>query len=158
MDSLSLGQIRWNRERFGLSMVNCNRQKFFIHAEKLLELCANPDYIVEVKMRDQKPNRAIGYYPGQVLGTVQREGDLFTIILYVSTPFKDISYDEKTEVLHHLLTTLHFTFAADDLERFRAVLEIMVRDRSLFDERSRAAEATPLDRDRLNALLAVPPA
>ena len=158
MDENSQIQLRWSRERFGLLMVNSHRQKFFMHAEKFLELLARSEYFVEVKLRDQKPNRAVGYYPGQVIGTVnQASGGCNSIVLHVSSPFKDIAYDEKAEEFVNILTTMKFTFPVPELALFKGVVEIMVRDRFQFDERLRAAEATPLDTKKLKGILLVPP-
>jgi hypothetical protein len=156
MNLLSQLQIRWNRERIGVLMVNSNRQKFFMFAEKFLELCTSEDPFIEVKLRDQKPNKAVGYYPGQVLGSATEADGLCTITFYVSNPHKNIALNNKTRSFDNILTSLKFTFVADELEHFKEVLDIMVRDRSLFDERLRAAEATPLNHEQLRGLFAIP--
>lgn len=156
-NNLSLIQVRWSGERLGVMMVNQHRQKFFMYGEKFLDLFTNRDYFIEVKLRDRQPNVAIGYYPGQILGTVNQCGELYTIVLHVSDPFSNISFDKRTETFVHVINTLKFTFAVNELEHFTSVMEIMIRDRSQFDERLRAAEAIPLDSKNLKGPLLVPP-
>ena len=156
MNTLSQIQIRWNRERFGIMMVNSDRQKFYMYAEKFLELCTSEEPFIEVKLRDQKPNKAVGYYPGQVLGSVAENGGRCTITFYISTPHKNITLNAKTNAYDNILTTMKFAFVVAELEHFKEVVEIMLRDRSLFDERLRAAEATPLNHEQLRGLFTVP--
>ena len=153
-NGLSLMQIRWSGERFGVMLLNEHRQRFFMYAEKFLELITRPREDIEIKMRDRRPNRATGYYAGQVLGRICHDNDRFTMVLHVSYPDHDLTYDPEKEIFTHLITTMQFTFMTTELEQFRSVVEIMARDRSIFEERLRAAEATPLKKRNLRE---VPP-
>lgn len=156
-NGLSLMQIRWSGERFGVMLLNEHRQRFFMYAEKFLELFSRPGEYIEIKLRDRRPNRAIGYYAGQVCGRINQDNDRVTIVLQVSDPYHDLTSDDEQETFKHIITSLQFTFLATELEQFRSVVTIMARDRALFDERLRAAEATPLKTRRPRETLPVTP-
>ncbi|MBJ6799730.1 hypothetical protein [Geomonas propionica] len=145
MSEHATAQIRWYQNRLGLLMVNEHRQRFFIFAEKLLALFAEPGRCKEIKLRDRKPGRASGYYPGQVLGVLALQGTNYTLTLYVGYPNENIPFTPETGFAPlEYLTRLQFCFPQGELETFRCAVEIMLAQGRVFEERLQAAEATPL--------------
>ncbi len=153
MNDRSYAQIRWRQNRLGLLMTNVCRQRFFIYAEKLSALFKEPGCYKEVKIRDRKPGRAIGYYAGQVLGILAPHGDGYQITLIVGDPLQNIDYDPKIDQAPlDYLTEMRFNFPISELTLFNNTLEIMHVQTQQFDEYITAAEATPLESKRKNII------
>lgn len=144
MNARSLAQVRWQQDRLGLLMVNDQRDRFFLHGDKLLELFARTDEYLVVKLRHRRPVQAIGSYPGQIMGSLNYEGETTRITLYVGEAFRDIGYNEATGKLRHYLTTQTHVFDRAELEAYRQVIQTMVSQHTVFDDLLRGAEATQL--------------
>jgi len=146
MADRSYAQIRWQQDRFGLLLVNSRRERFFLYADKLQELCDRDDNYVILKLRDRKPSRAIGYYPGQVVGTIDRKNASVVISLYISEPYSDVKFKETAEFMepniYHVAQV--FTFPYDEFEIFKNALDTMLEQERLFSNELRSAEMTPL--------------
>lgn len=152
MTERSFAQIRWQQERLGLLMVNDRHERFFLHGAKLMELFdrqvtgRNPlpeDFLI-VKQRDRRPNRAIGYYGGEVRGILMENGDTCTLTLYVGEPYRSFGFDVIRHELTDLLATLRFTFPLSEIRGYSDCILLMLQQKDTFDERLHAAEATPL--------------
>lgn len=139
-------QIRWQQDRFGLLMVNANREKFFLFADKLQELYDHADLYHVLKLRDRKPGRAIGYYAGQVIGTLDKGEETIKIRLYISDPYRDVTFktvDDCAEPdVYHVGQV--FTFPKKEFLRFKDALITMLEQAQQFSDDLRAAEMTPL--------------
>lgn len=148
MADRSFAQIRWQQDRFGLLMVNSGREKFFLLADKLQEMFERDDDFVVLKLRDRKPGRSIGYYPGQVVGTIDKTEETVKVRLYISEPYRDVIF--KTEggfiepETYHIVQV--FTFPYKEFMRFKRVLDTMLQQEAFFRDQLRAAEMTPLIR------------
>lgn len=152
MTERSFAQIRWQQERLGLLLVNDRHERFFLHGGKLLELFArqvtdrNPlpeDYLI-VKQRDRRPNKAIGYYGGEVRGILKESGDTCILTFYVGEPYRPFSFDVNCHELADYLTVLRFAFPLSEMKGYRESITLMLQQKVIFDERLQAAEATPL--------------
>lgn len=150
MGDRSYAQIRWQQDRFGLLLVNSRREKFFLYADKLQELYDRADEYVVLKLRDRKPGRAIGYYPGQVIGTLDKGRDAIKIRLYISEPYRDVVFTTEGGTVEP--ETFHiaqvFTFPKAEFECYKRSLDTMLQQTLHFNEQLRAAETTPLTMQR----------
>ena len=144
MTDRSYAQIRWQNDRLGLLVVNTSNERFFIHAEKLQELFNRQEEYTVVKQRDRKPSRAIGYYAGQVYGTLDQEGEEYQVTLYIGNPYEDIGFDMKACLPKGYLLVQKYTFPKAELARFKRVMADMLEQKQDFDNALSAAEATPL--------------
>lgn len=143
MTGRSYAQIRWQGDRLGLLMVNTSREKFFIHAEKLDLMLAHGDEYVIIKERDRKPGRAIGYYPGMIMGSYAIQDGSYHVTLYVGEPYRDIGYDKKTGELTHWITVMEFELPCEEMTKYREVMALMTDQLETFDARLEEAEVTP---------------
>lgn len=125
-------------------LVNEHHQRFFMFAEKLMALFADPGGVKEVKVRDRQPNRAAGYYPGQVLGSLTRQGGNVTIILVVGEPYFNLVLPNGGGLPEEYFLKMAFTFPKRDLTLLHDTADLMLSQRAEFEERLQAAEATPL--------------
>lgn len=152
MTERSYAQIRWQQEQFGLLLVNASRERFFIRADKLQKMCEYDGVPLVLKLRDRKPGRAIGYYPGQVIGIIGRENSSIVIRLYISEPYKDVIFkappDDMIPESYHVAQI--FTFPEDEFESFIVALDTMIDQAAHFNEQLRAAEMTPLKQQRMS--------
>ena len=146
MTERSYAQIRLQQDRFGLLMVNALREKFFLFADKLKLLYADDAHFHVLKLRDRKPGRAIGYYPGQVIGTVDKDEEFIKITIYISEANCDVTFIdvEGAEVPGVYLTSHVFTFPRKEFVRFKNILDVMLDQAQEFSEMLRAAEMTRL--------------
>lgn len=146
MAERSYAQLRWQQDRFGLLLINSRREKFFLYADKLCELYAHQDEYLVLKLRDRKPGRAIGYYPGQVVGTLDESETSIEIHLYVSEPYRDVGFKKEggTEEPETFHVDFIFTFPLKEFLRFKRVIDTMLEQEREFTEQLRAAEMTPL--------------
>jgi len=143
MTGRSYAQIRWQSDRLGLLMVNANREKFFIHAEKLELMLTHGDEYVIIKERDRKPGRAIGYYPGMIMGSYTILDGSYHFTLYVGEPYRDIGYDKRTSELTHWIAIMEFQLPCDEVTKYQEVIGLMTGQRATFEARLEEAEATP---------------
>jgi hypothetical protein len=146
MADRSYAQIRWQQERFGLLLVNSRNEKFFLYADKLQKLFDRDDEYVVLKLRDRKPSRAIGYYPGQVIGTLDKTAEKISICLYISEPYSDVKFlnDGGAVTPDEFHVEQLFTFPLKEFMRFKTIIDTMLEQAQFFSEQLRAAEMTPL--------------
>ena len=150
MTERSYAQIRMQQDRFGLLMVNARRERFFLFADKLQLLYDEDDRYHVLKLRDRKPGRAIGYYAGQVAGTVDKGERIIRIRLYISDPYHDVTFKEADGCQDPdvYLTSQVFTFPKEEFERFKTIIDVMLEQAQVFTKELRAAEMTPLTNRR----------
>ena len=146
MSDRSYAQIRWQQDRFGLLLVNAHREKYFLYAEKLQELYEHDDLYHVLKLRDRKPSKAIGYYPGQVIGSLDKAEETITIRLFISEPYRDVIFKKDSDSFepetYHVAQV--FTFPKNEFVRFKKLLDVMLEQAQQFGDELRAAEMTPL--------------
>lgn len=143
MTGRSYAQIRWQKSKLGLLMVNPSREKFFIHAEKLVWMFNHRDEFLVVKERDRVLSRAVGYYPGMVMGTLDHQDTSYRVTLYIGEPYRDIGYNKETSQLTHFMHTMEYLFPCDELTKYHEVISIMTSQQATFEESLDEAEATP---------------
>lgn len=144
MEDRSYAQIRWQQNRFGLLLVNTCGEKFFLYADKLQELYDNQNDLRVLKLRDRKPSRAIGYYPGQVVGTIDMTDESVLIRLYIGEPYRDLKIDPDIDEPADFLVAPRFLFPVQEFMRFKRTLDIMLEQERIFSDQIRTAEMTPL--------------
>ncbi|MBC7949014.1 MAG: hypothetical protein H7Y42_14105 [Chitinophagaceae bacterium] len=144
MSTQSFAQIRWHQERLGLMLVNHQRDKFFLHADKLLELHQRPDEYLTVKFRDRKPGRAIGYHGGEIWGNLSADSDQFTLTLYLWPLSQNAGFDPVHGVPVGFIATQKYTLPVDELHTYISAITSMLAQKQGFEELYRAAEATPI--------------
>jgi hypothetical protein len=146
MSDRSYAQIRWHQDRIGLMMVNNRREKFFLLGEKLQDLYARQDEYLVVKLRDRRSSRAIGYYPGQVVATLDSGRSTVKIRLYISEPHRDVLFKTEDDVVEP--DTFHveqvYSFPASEFDAYKKAIDTMLEQAQLFTDQLRAAEMTPL--------------
>jgi len=143
MTDKSLCQIRWSNNRLGLMLVNPERQRFFIYVEKFLMLF-DPGGLVEVKLRDRRPGRAVGYYPGQVIGRLTIQGENALITLIIGEPYHNLFTPADGGLPEDFLVKMTFVFPISEMTTIKEAIDLMSGQMSEFDDRIQAAEATPL--------------
>lgn len=137
------GQLRWQNHRLGLMMTNSCNQRFFLYMEKLQELTDDEGVVKEVKLRDRHPQRAVGYYPGQVVGKLSSSDQSVTITLIAGTPTENLELINN-DLPEDYLARMIFIFPRSDFAILIAAGRLMLSQREVFDDRLSAAEATPL--------------
>lgn len=139
-------QIRWNKDRFGLMLVNAKRDHFFLMAEKLQDLYDHQDEYRVVKLRDRRPNKASGYYPGQVMGTLELTRETATIWLFIGEPHRDIEFDEdvdgSTPDLYHVRQK--YTLPRKEFDIYKKAIDLMMEQEQEFIGQYNTAVMTPL--------------
>lgn len=158
MSLKSFAQIRWHQERLGLMLVNPQRDKFFLHADKLLELHQRPDEYLTVKYRDRKPGRAIGYHGGEIWGNLYSDSDQFTLTLYLWPLAQNARFDLVQCVPVDFIAIQTYTLPVDELHTYISAITTMLAQKQGFEELFRAAEATPISTNtfRKNPVKLVP--
>lgn len=144
MTDRALAQLRWHNGRLGVMLVNEHNQRFFMFAEKLMALVAEPGGVKEVKVRDRQPNRAAGYYPGQVLGSLTHQGGNVTISLVVGEPYFNLVLPDGGGLPEEYFLKMAFTFPKRDITLLHDSANLMLSQLAEFEARLQSAEATPL--------------
>ncbi len=137
-------QIRWHQDRLGLLLVNHERQKFFLHADKLLELRRGTDYYPVIKFRDRNPSRAIAYHGGEIRGNLSEEGERAILTLYLFPLYQDCRDDPFQGVPSGFMAIQTYNIPTKELNAHLNAIHIMTAQRQQFDDLLRAAEATPI--------------
>lgn len=150
MTDRAYAQIRWFQDRFGLMMINSRRERFFLYADKLQVLYDRNECYHVLKLRDRKPGRSAGYYPGQVIGRLDKLEGNIRIRLYISDPYRDVVFKmvdglEEPECYDFGQV---FTFPLHEFESFRNALNTMLYQAQEFSTSLRAAEMTPMQQRR----------
>lgn len=140
----SFAQIRWHQDRLGLMLVNQERDKFFLHADKLLELHNRQDEYLTVKFRDRNPKRAIGYHGGEILGNLCEEGEVAILTLYLWPLYQNVGFDLSQGLPTGFIATQTYTFPIEELHTYITAISTMIGQKQEFEELLRAAEATPI--------------
>ena len=140
----ALGQLRWHNGRLGLMLVNPHRQRFFLYAEKLLMMAANPGGVIEAKVRDRNPDKAIGYYPGQVVGTLTYQGEEAILTLVVGEPYRNLELPADGSLPDSYHVKMLFTFAERELNLLKDAISLMQKQRDDFADLLQGAEGVPL--------------
>jgi len=155
MAERSYAQIRWQQEQFGLLMVNASNEKFFVRADKLQRMCEEVGQPLVLKLRDRKPSKAIGYYPGQVIGVIERENSSVVIKLYISEPYNDVIFkdppDDKIPESYHVAQV--FAIPEAEFESFMETIYTMLEQAVDFNKHLRAAEMKPLKQHKRGIVL-----
>lgn len=145
-------QIRWHQDRLGLLLVNHERDRFFLHADKLLELHKRPDEYLTVKFRDRKPGRAIGYHGGEIWGNLSEEGERTILEFHLFPLYQDGRYDPVQGVPVGFIAVQTYILPTKELHTYLNAITIMMAQRQQFDDLLRAAEATPITTNVLKLL------
>lgn len=153
MSTQSFAQIRWHQDRLGLMLVNHQRDKFFLHADKLLELHHRPDEYLTVKFRDRKPGRAIGYHGGEIWGNLCTDSNQFTLTLYLWPLSQNAGFDPVQGVPVGFIATQTYTLPVDELLTYISAVTSMLAHKQGFEELFRAAEATPISTNTFRRIL-----
>lgn len=143
MAGRAYAQIRWQQEQLGLLLVNDRNERFFLFAEKLLELDARRGEPLVVKLRNRRPGSAVGYYGGQVVGKLEQEGQTSRVTLYIGDPYQDLRLNAKGQPTGWI-KSLEFGVPNSEMETFVQALTIMVAQQNKVVSALRSAEATPL--------------
>ena len=145
MSGRSYAQIRWNQNQLGLILVNQDCERFFLRAEKLQDLFTHEGNPRVIKLRDRKPGRASGYYPGQVVGYFDKNEREAVIRLYISEPYRDIVLNGDGEP-ESFLVVERYTYPLVEFIEFKRVIDTMVKQEGGVADLLRTAEMTPLAR------------
>lgn len=143
MAGRAYAQIRWQQDQLGLLLVNDRNERFFLFADKLLELDARRGECLVVKLRNRRPGSAIGYYSGQVAGKLEQEGQTSRITLFIGDPYQDIKLSADGQPTGWI-KSLEFCVPNSEMEPFVKALSIMVGQQRDVEAAHRSAEATPL--------------
>lgn len=144
MSFQTLAQIRWYQDRLGLMLVNDQRDRFFLRAEKLVELYNRPDEYLTVKLRDRKPGRAIGYHGGEVVGNMYRDGGQYILTMYLWPLMQNVKFDHDQGVPVGFISTQTYILPSDEMNAYINAITFMLNRKLEFEDLIRAAEATPI--------------
>lgn len=125
-------------------LANARHQRFFLYVEKLLLMAANPGGVIEAKVRDRNPDKAIGYYPGQVVGTLTYLADKAVITLVVGEPYHNLDLPADGSLPDRYHVKMIFPFAASELTLLKDSISLMHKQRDEFGDLLQGAEGTPL--------------
>lgn len=125
-------------------LANARHQRFFLYAEKLLLMAANPGGVIEAKVRDRNPDRAIGYYPGQVVGALTYQGEEAIITLVVGEAYHNLELPADGSLPDRYHVKMIFPFTASELTLLKDTLSLMQKQRDEFNDLLQGAEGVPL--------------
>ena len=139
MSDMAENRSSWNIDRgkrpLGLELVNPKGQLFFIYAEKFVALHRHPGEYVRVKNKDNHPEAAVYYYPGEIYGRLEYlEGEFCRISLYIGYAGQVIVHDKATDHLVDLHSEQHHLIPASEVSSLAHVLACMYVQRERFNE------------------------
>ena len=137
----SYGRINWNNNRLGLLLVSPSH-RFFIFAEPLLAMAHDPGVLKIVKRRNKRPETAVGYHPGAIVGRLDHSDGWARIRLYFGEVGQDIEKEEDGRLLNVVVHREYF-LPTRDLDELLPAIELMLFQREGFNELSMLADTVP---------------
>jgi len=142
MPARSFAQIVWRRQRLGLEVVNPGLQSDFLFADVLRQVCKAPGSLKLVKHRDRRPERAIGYHPGEVWARYDATGDTAKVTVYLWPLVQKKALDPETgepiDCIAH-----QYLFPLKEFLTFIQVMNDMLDQRDQFDALQLSFATTP---------------
>lgn len=139
----SYAQIIRRKQRLGLEMINLNMQSDFVFASLIIEMCKRPQEYCLIKQRDRRPDRAIGYHPGEVWGTYDESAKTSEIILYLWPLAQKSFFNAETgEPID--CTTHKYLFPKAEFLSFLQVLTCMLKQKDTFEDLQNSIITTPV--------------
>jgi len=142
MATRSYGRPICNQKRPGLELVSPGH-RYYIYAEPLIALYAEPGRYKVVKNRDKRPDKAIGYHPGQILGRMDRvDNDWLRLTLILGEGCQDIEPDGNGGLRNVLREHQHY-MPFKEWSLYVTCLKLVLRQRAVFDEARMLAGCLP---------------
>lgn len=139
----SYAQIIQRKQRLGLLMVNQNMQSNFVFANIIIDICNHSTEYRVVKYRDRRPERAIGYHPGEIWGTYDETTKTSRITLYLWPIGQKAFQDPETGELYDC-TTHTYLFPREEFKSFLHVLTCIEQQKDTFEDLQNSIACTPV--------------
>lgn len=133
-------QIYLREGRPGMHLVNEHRQQYFLYAKPLMAMVKWPEEYARVKLRNAPKKPAIGYPAGEVWGVFEQDGDEVKITLAIGPRDQNIELNRETQEPENVVAAQTYILPREEFDILYQALELMVRQKELFQELLDGAE------------------